>query len=342
MMRSLGKDSGNAMGQDTGARVDSWLDFSASFSSEHLGRLNKHLAGRSFLAGGAFSLADVAVYFACAAAVAAAPPAAGKQLHLCRWFNQVQHRVRLLAPSCPVLPPTVTLNIFSPVAVPLPAKQPATSSGAAQSATAGSAAAAAAAPANGVGTEKSASASSPTEGKKDKKKKKKGAAAGGEDGDGKAPAPAAAAKGAPGGAKKGAESAAPAAAAAAAEGDPSKLDVRVGTIVKAWEHPDSEKLFCEEIDLGEGANRNIASGLRAFYTLEEMQGRRVIVLANLKPRNIGGFKSNGMVLCASSEDHSVVKIVEPPPGAAIGARVTVSGTEGEPATPAQVQKKKVI
>ncbi|CAN0268515.1 unnamed protein product, partial [Ectocarpus sp. 6 AP-2014] len=326
--------------------VDSWLDFSASFSSEHLASLNKHLPGRSFLAGGAFSLADVAVYFACAAAVAAAPPAAGKQLHLCRWFNQVQHRVRLLAPSCPVLPPTVTLNIFSPVAVPLPAKQPATSSGAAQSATAGSAAAAAAAaPAGGVGTEKSASASSPTEGKKDKKKKKKGAAAGGEDGDGKAPAPAAAAKGAPGEAKKGAESAAPAAAAAAAaaaEGDPSKLDVRVGTIVKAWEHPDSEKLFCEEIDLGEGANRNIASGLRAFYTLEEMQGRRVIVLANLKPRNIGGFKSNGMVLCASSEDHSVVKIVEPPPGAAIGARVTVSGTEGEPATPAQVQKKKIL
>lgn len=39
----------------------------------------------------------------------------------------------------------------------------------------------------------------------------------------------------------------------------------------------------------------IASGLRAFYSLEEMQGRRVIVLANLKARNIGGFKSNGMV-----------------------------------------------
>ncbi|CAN0477833.1 unnamed protein product, partial [Hapterophycus canaliculatus] len=46
------------------------------------------------------------------------------------------------------------------------------------------------------------------------------------------------------------------------------------------------------------------------------------------------------VLCASSADHSVVKIIEPPPGAAVGARVTVSGAEGEPATPAQVQKKK--
>ncbi|CAN0399962.1 unnamed protein product, partial [Hapterophycus canaliculatus] len=126
----------------------------------------------------------------------------------------------------------------------------------------------------------------------EKKKKRKGAAGGGGGDSG------AAAAGAPGASKKGAAApaSAPAAApAAAVEGEPSKLDVRVGVIVKAWEHPDSEKLFCEEIDLGEGTNRMIASGLRAFYTLEEMQGRRVIVLANLKARNIGGFKSNGMV-----------------------------------------------
>lgn len=70
---------------DRTPQVDSWLDFSDSFSSEHIASLSKHLAGRSFLAGGAFSLADVAVYFACAAALASAPPAAGKQLDLCRW-----------------------------------------------------------------------------------------------------------------------------------------------------------------------------------------------------------------------------------------------------------------
>ncbi|CAM9950776.1 unnamed protein product, partial [Sphacelaria rigidula] len=50
----------------------------------------------------------------------------------------------------------------------------------------------------------------------------------------------------------GAPAPAPAPAAAVSEeGDPSKLDMRVGVIVKAWEHPDSDKLFCEEIDLGE-------------------------------------------------------------------------------------------
>lgn len=54
----------------------------------------------------------------------------------------------------------------------------------------------------------------------------------------------------------------------------------------------------------QGKTRNIASGLRAFYKLEEMQGRRVIVLANLKARNIGGFKSEGMVSLFNLSQHN--------------------------------------
>lgn len=93
----------------------------------------------------------------------------------------------------------------------------------------------------------------------------------------------------------------PAAAAAPApaadkdedELDPSKLDIRVGVITKCWEHPDSEKLYCEEIDLGEAAPRQIASGLRAFYpSVNDLTGRKVLVLANLKERALAGFKSN--------------------------------------------------
>eukprot|EP00904_Undaria_pinnatifida_P008337 jgi/Undpi1/4633/HiC_scaffold_18.g07987.m1 len=80
----------------------------------------------------------------------------------------------------------------------------------------------------------------------------------------------------------------------ARDGDPSKLDIRVGVIVKAWKHPDSDKLYCDEVDLGEDKTRMIASGLRPFYTLDEMQGRRVIVMANMRTRSMGGFKSEGM------------------------------------------------
>lgn len=124
--------------------------------------------------------------------------------------------------------------------------------------------------------------------------------------------------------------------------DISKLDIRVGVINKVWEHEEADKLYCEEIDLGEeGGPRQIASGLKAHYSLEEMEGRRVLVLANLKSRKLVGFPSHGMVLCASSEDGKV-EFVEPPEGAKIGERVMVDGFDGEPATENQVIKKKML
>ena len=62
-----------------------------------------------------------------------------------------------------------------------------------------------------------------------------------------------------------------------------------------------DKLWCEEIDCGEAGIRTICSGLRAFYaTAEELAGRTVLVVANLKARKMAGVDSNGMVLCASS------------------------------------------
>ena len=94
-----------------------------------------------------------------------------------------------------------------------------------------------------------------------------------------------------------------------------ELDVRVGKIVEAWEHPDSDKLWCEKIDVGEEEPREIASGLRAYYDkAEDLVDRKVLVVCNLKPAKLGGFASNGMVLCASSEDRETVVFVEPPEG----------------------------
>ena len=103
-------------------------------------------------------------------------------------------------------------------------------------------------------------------------------------------------------------------------------------------------LLCEEVDCGEeGGPRNIASGIRAHYNADEFVGKKVMVLANLKDRAIAGFKSQGMVLCACNEDHSKVKILEPPANAKNGDRVVFSGVEnGDPATPAQVNKKKIL
>jgi aminoacyl tRNA synthase complex-interacting multifunctional protein 1 len=124
--------------------------------------------------------------------------------------------------------------------------------------------------------------------------------------------------------------------------DISKLDIRVGVIQTAWEHEEAEKLFCEEIDIGEEKGpRRIASGLRAHYTVDELPGRRVLVVSNLKARKLAGFESHGMVLCASG-DNGTVKFIEPPDDAKIGERVTVKGFDGQPATENQIVKKKML
>lgn len=116
------------------------------------------------------------------------------------------------------------------------------------------------------------------------------------------------------------------------------LEIKVGVITKAWAHPDAEKLWCEEVDVGEEAPRKIVSGLREFYSEEQMTGQRVLVLANLKPRKLQGFESNGMVMCAVAEDGKT-EFVEPPEGATPGERVTVEGMSGPPAEPNKVGKR---
>jgi len=152
------------------------------------------------------------------------------------------------------------------------------------------------------------------------------------------------------------EEAAAAAAAAPAVADPldgyegppiTALDIRVGRINKVWVHEEADKLFCEEIDVGEDEPRQIASGLRPYMDAEDLEGRMVLVLCNLKARKLAGFPSHGMVLCASNEDHSVVKLVSVPVEAKIGERVTVpgfdfEGEEGAPFAENKVGKKKVF
>ena len=77
----------------------------------------------------------------------------------------------------------------------------------------------------------------------------------------------------------------------------------------------------EEVNVGEAEPRTIVSGLVQFVPLEEMQQRQVVVLCNLKPRNMRGIKSHGMLLCASNDAHDAVEPLCPPEGAAVGERV---------------------
>ena len=97
----------------------------------------------------------------------------------------------------------------------------------------------------------------------------------------------------------------------------------------------------EEVDVGEEEPRTICSGLVGFVPLEDLQAARVLVLANLKPRNMRGIKSNGMLLAASDEKHEKVELLVAPPGTVAGERIWFGGEEDkslqpEPASPNQV------
>lgn len=136
----------------------------------------------------------------------------------------------------------------------------------------------------------------------------------------------------------------PAEAAVSADGaDVTMLDIRVGKIVGIEKHPDADSLYVEQVDLGEPEGpRTIVSGLVKYVSLEDMQNKGVIVLANLKARNMRGIKSHGMLLCASNEEHTAVEPLTPPSGAAIGERIYFGDNSGqaEAANPNQLQKKK--
>ncbi len=77
----------------------------------------------------------------------------------------------------------------------------------------------------------------------------------------------------------------------------SKIDLRVGYIEKAERIPNSRKLIRLIVDLG-GEKRQIIAGLAQWYTAEELQGKYVIVVANLQPKAMMGYVSQGMLLAA--------------------------------------------
>lgn len=120
--------------------------------------------------------------------------------------------------------------------------------------------------------------------------------------------------------------------------DLSKCDIRVGKIVEVWKNPNSDKLYNERIDMGNGVIREIASGLQQFIPLEQMQDAMVVVIFNLKARKLADYMSAGMVLCGETEDKSVVELLTPPEGSVPGDLISFEGYER--ACPEQLPAKK--
>ena len=83
--------------------------------------------------------------------------------------------------------------------------------------------------------------------------------------------------------------------------DFSKLQFRVGKIIKCEEVPKSKKLLCSQVKIGSEV-KQIVSGIKQYYSAEEMVGKKVMVLTNLKPATLAGVVSEGMLLCAEDAE----------------------------------------
>lgn len=99
-----------------------------------------------------------------------------------------------------------------------------------------------------------------------------------------------------------------------------KVELRVGKIIACEKVAKSEKLLKSTVDMGGGETRTIVSGIAKCYQPEQMVGKEVVVVANLKPAKLCGVLSEGMLLCADGADGEII-LVSPEKSAEAGAEV---------------------
>jgi aminoacyl tRNA synthase complex-interacting multifunctional protein 1 len=104
-----------------------------------------------------------------------------------------------------------------------------------------------------------------------------------------------------------------------------QLDIRVGKIIKAWKHPEADRLYVEQIDVGEEEPRQVCSGLVEHIPLDQFQGSDALVIVNLKPAEMKKVMSYGMVLAAKGEGK--IELAKPPAGTPVGSRLYLQGED---------------
>ena len=98
-----------------------------------------------------------------------------------------------------------------------------------------------------------------------------------------------------------------------------KMQFQVGEIIACEEVPKSKKLLCSQVKIGSQV-KQIVSGIKQHYTAEDMVGKKVMVLVNLKPAKLAGVLSEGMLLCAEDAEGNLALMTpekEMPSGAEI-------------------------
>lgn len=86
-----------------------------------------------------------------------------------------------------------------------------------------------------------------------------------------------------------------------------KMDFRVGQIKEVNDHPNADKLYVMKVDIGEKIIQLVA-GIKPYYAKDKLINKKIIVFANLKPVELRGVKSEGMLLAADGTDIAVLTV----------------------------------
>ena len=98
-----------------------------------------------------------------------------------------------------------------------------------------------------------------------------------------------------------------------------ELQFQVGEVIACEAVKKSKKLLCSQVKIGSQV-RQIVSGIKAYYTPEEMVGKKVMVVTNLKPAKLAGILSEGMILCAEDAEGNVC-VVSPEKNMPAGSEI---------------------
>jgi methionyl-tRNA synthetase len=101
----------------------------------------------------------------------------------------------------------------------------------------------------------------------------------------------------------------------------AKAKFRVATIEKVEQVPKSKKLYQIQLDVGELGKRQIVSGIALHYAPEQLVGKQIVIVANLKPAKLMGVESHGMLLAASTAGDEVLAVLSPDKPIAPGSQV---------------------
>jgi len=90
-----------------------------------------------------------------------------------------------------------------------------------------------------------------------------------------------------------------------------KVEIRVGQILKVEEVESSEKLYRLEVDFGESEPRQVLSGIKKYFTPEDLLNQQFAFITNLEPRKIMGFESQAMILAGGEKDDNELALMTP-------------------------------